>query len=180
VTFTLTRDFGTPTAGRRLTFPVAGNEHSRAYLPVRPNGAEVIAVDGHGRPALLERKTGAGSLVLCTYPVEHMAAATPRVNPDATVTLYDALAAHAGVDRPVVTDDPRVAADVLVHADGTRFAWLVSHAPEPVTVKPILAAGFRLTAVEGDPAEESVSLRPFGIGVFRLSGTGHGPSGLGG
>jgi hypothetical protein len=36
---------------------------------------------------------------LCTYPVEHMAALTPGVNPDGTVTLYDALARHAGVRR---------------------------------------------------------------------------------
>ncbi|MGA2825533.1 MAG: cellulase family glycosylhydrolase [Streptosporangiaceae bacterium] len=176
VTFTVTRDFGTLAAGRRLTFRSAGNEHSRSYLPVRPDGADVIAVDGHGRPALLERKTGTGSLVLCTYPVEHMAAATARVNPDDTVTLYDALAVHAGVDRPVLTDDPRVAADVLVHADGTRFAWLVSHASEPVAVKPILAAGLQLAEVGGDRVEESVSLGPFGTGVFQLIGTDHGPA----
>lgn len=174
VVFTVTRDFGTLAAGTRLTFRAAGNEHSRSYLPVRPAGAEVIAVDGHGRPALLERTTGGGSLVLCTYPIEHMAAVTPRVNPDATVALYDALAVHAGIARPVVADDPRVACDVLVHADGTRFAWLVSHAPEPVTVKPVLGAGLCLAALDGDAIETSVTLPPFGIGVFRLSGPGRG------
>ena len=118
VIFAFGRDFGTLSAGARLTFRVGGNEHSRAYLPVRPDGAEVLAVDGHGRPALLLRRVGAGSLVLCTYPLEHMAAATPRVNPEATSTMYDALAAHAGVRRLVTVDDPRVACDVLVHSDG--------------------------------------------------------------
>jgi hypothetical protein len=44
-------------------------------------GAEVIATDARGRPALLLRRVGGGSLVLGTYPVEHMAALTPRVNP---------------------------------------------------------------------------------------------------
>ena len=168
VTFTIGRDFGTLSAGARLTFPAGGNEHSRAYLPVRPVGAEVVAADGHGRPALLLRHVGAGSLVLCTYPIEHMAAATPRVNPEATSAVYDALAAHAGVRRLVTSDDPRIACDVLVHSSGTRFAWLVSQADEAVTVKPELAAGLRLGNLDGSAADADVRLAPFGVGVFRL------------
>jgi endo-1,4-beta-mannosidase len=168
VTFTFTRDFGTISAGARLTFSVAGTQYSRAYLPVRPDGAEVIAVDSRGRPALLLRRTGGGSLVLCTYPIEHMAAATPRVNPEATSLLYDALAAHAGVRRLVTVEDPRVAADVMVHQDGRRFVWLVSQAAEPVAVKPQLAAGFRLSALDGGAANGEVSLVPFGVRVLRL------------
>jgi endo-1,4-beta-mannosidase len=170
VTFTFARDFGTITAGARLTFNVAGNPYSRAYLPVRPDGAEVIAVDSRGRPALLLRAAGAGSLVLCTYPIEHMAAVTPGVNPEATSVLYDALAVHAGVSRLVTVDDPRVAADILVHQDGTRLAWLVSQAAEPVAVKPQLAAGLRLCDLDGDAVNGEVSLVPFGVRVFRLAG----------
>jgi hypothetical protein len=108
--------------------------------------------------------------VLCTYPIEHMAAVTPRVNPDATVALYDALAVHAGVRRPVVVDDPRVAADVLVHDNGNRFAWLVSHAAEPVTVKPVLSPGLTLATLDGEAAGDSVTLPTFGVGVFRMDG----------
>jgi hypothetical protein len=74
--------------------------------------------DTRGRPALLLRAIGQGSLVLCTYPVEHMAALTPRVNPDDMVTLYDALARHAGVRRLVTADDPRVSCDTLIRDDG--------------------------------------------------------------
>jgi endo-1,4-beta-mannosidase len=170
VTFTFARDFGTITAGARLTFSVAGTQYGRAYLPVRPDGAEVIAEDAQGRPALLLRRAGAGSLVLCTYPIEHMAAATPAVNPEATSVLYDALAVHAGVRRLVTVEDPRVAADTLVHADGTRLAWLVSQATEPVAVKPQLAAGLRLCALDGSTANGEVTLVPFGVGVFRLAG----------
>ena len=65
-----------------------------------------------------------------------MASVTPRVNPDATVTLYGALATHAGVRRPVTVDDPRVACDILVRDDGSRFAVIASHDDEEVTVKP--------------------------------------------
>jgi len=103
VKFRLNRDFGGLATGTTLTFTAAGDRHSRGFLPAEPadgpGAADVLATDAYGRPALLLCPIGQGSLVLCTYPVEHMAALTPRVNPDDTVTLYDALARHAGVRR---------------------------------------------------------------------------------
>jgi hypothetical protein len=76
------------------------------------------------------------------------------------------------VHRPVTVDDPRVAADVLVHPGRGQFAWLVSHAAEPVTIKPQLAAGARLaelaTELAGGPANGTIILPPFGVGVFRI------------
>jgi hypothetical protein len=174
VAFTLQCGFGSLARGAQLRFRAAGTEHSRCYLPVRPAGAEVLAVDGRGRPALLLRRLGSGSLVLCTYPIEHMAAVTPRVNPEATSRIYAALAAHAGVRRLLQVDDPRVAADLVVRSDGCRCAWLVSQADEPVTIKPELAAGLTLTPLDGIVGSEcdggAVTLAPFGVGVFRLEG----------
>ena len=185
VTFSFRQDFGGLARGSTLAFRAAGNQHSRAFLPVEPAGAEVIATDDHGRPALLRRRTGHGSLVLCTYPVEHMAALTPRVNPDDTVTLYDALATHAGARRLITVDDPRVACDTLIRDDGTLFAVLASHADEPLTVRPALAGGGELTAMgcaqDGPGPEggqggehrergEGVTLGPFGIKIMRITG----------
>jgi endo-1,4-beta-mannosidase len=172
MTFTLTQDFGTLARGAQLAFGAAGTERSRSYLPVRPDGAEVIAVDGRDRPALLLRRTGAGSVILCTYPVEYLAASSPEINPEATSTLYNALAIYAGVRRRVTVDDPRVAADVLVRSDGRQFAWLVSHAAEPVTVKPELSAASRLRALDGGHCDGTVTLAPFGVGVFSLDSDG--------
>jgi endo-1,4-beta-mannosidase len=160
VTFTLRRDWGGLAAGTTMRFRAAGNEHGRGYLPVEATGAEILAIDGHGRPALLLRRTGRGSVVLCTYPIEHMAALSPRVNPDDTVTLYNALAIHAGVPRPVTVEDPRVACDVLVRSDGTRFAALVSQASEPLTLKP---------AIEDGSLDREVSLAPFGTAIVALT-----------
>jgi endo-1,4-beta-mannosidase len=170
VELTLTRDFGGLTRGTTLSFAAGGSEHSRAYLPVVPTTAEVIATDGHGRPALLRRQAGLGSLILCTYPLEYMAAVTPRVNPDATVTLYGALATHAGVRRPVSVDDPRVACDVLVRDDGARFAVLVSHADEQVKLKPVLAGGSALATLGSGDVIDTVTMGPFGITVFSITG----------
>jgi hypothetical protein len=98
-----------------------------------------------------------------------MAALTPRVNPDDTVTLYDALARQAGMRRQVTVDDPRVACDTLTRDDGTRFAVLASHADEPLTVKPVLGTGSRLVALDGTEITEGVSLDPFGINLFEVA-----------
>jgi hypothetical protein len=98
-----------------------------------------------------------------------MAALAPGVNPEATSTLYDALAVHAGVRRLVTVDDPRIAADVMLRSDGARFAWLVSQAAETVTAKPQLAPGLRLCTLDGSPAESAVTLAPYGVGVFALT-----------
>jgi len=168
---TLVRDFGGLARGSALRFRVAGNEHARAFLPVTvppESGTQVIATDAHGRPALLVRRVGPGSLVLCTYPVELMAANTPAVNPDDTVTLYRAVAAHAGAGQPVSADDPRVACDCLVRDDGARFALLVSHAAEQVTVKPVLAGDAWLVSMAGEDVNGSVTLPPFGVTVFEM------------
>ena len=152
-----TEEFGALAAGTTLTVRAGGTAHSRSYLPVEPTTAEVVAVDGHGRPALLRRRHGDGWIVLCTYPLEHMAAVTPRVNPEPTHRLYDALAELAGVRRPVTVDDPRISADVLVRADGTRFAVLVSQADVELKVTPQVT-----------PAHEEVALEPYGVLVLEL------------
>lgn len=158
VEFTFTRDLGTLAEGTRLRFRAGGTAHSRAYLPVRPVSAEIVAVDGHGRPALLRRSHGEGQVLLCTYPLEHMAAVTPRVNPEPTHRLYDALAALAGVRRAVTIEDPRVSADVLVRSDGSRVAVLVSQADTELRVKPLVAGG----------GVEEVVLAPYGVRVLEL------------
>ena len=169
VVLRLHRDFGGLPAGTTLSFAVAGNEHSRAFLPVEPAGAEVIATDARGRPALLLRHASRGSLILGTYPLEYMAALTPRVNPDDTVPLYQALAAHAGARRLVTADDPRIACDILIRDDGTTFAVLASHAAEPLTITPALADGGEVTALDGADTGGRVTLDPFGIRVVQVS-----------
>jgi hypothetical protein len=97
-----------------------------------------------------------------------MAAHTPAVNPDDTVALYRALAAHAGARRPVTVDDPQVACDMLVRDDGTRFVIIVSHAGEQLTVKPALADGDRLVSLAGDDVNEGVTLASSGVAVLKV------------
>jgi endo-1,4-beta-mannosidase len=169
VTFTLQREFGCLVSGTTLTFKAAGDMHSRGFLPVEAAGADVLATDARGRPALLQRRIGRGSLILCTYPLEHMTALTARVNPDDTVTLYDALATQARVRRRVTVADPRVACDTLIRDDGTVFVVMASHAAEPVTVKPVISTGSNLTTLDGQETAEGVTLGPFAIKVFQVT-----------
>jgi endo-1,4-beta-mannosidase len=171
VEWTFAEDFGSIAAGTRLAFAVNGNASGASFLPVRPTRARVCATDAAGNPALLVRDVGTGRIVFSTYPLEYLAASTPRVNPDDVVRLYGALAQVAGVRPPLSIDDPRVLADVLDHEDGRRFGWLISQADEKVTVRPVLPDGHCLVALDQDgPVSREVTLEPFGVEVFRLTG----------
>jgi endo-1,4-beta-mannosidase len=155
--------FGDIAAGELLEFAVGGNENSRSFLPVVANDAEIIAVDEHDRPVLLRRRVGAGSFVLCTYPLEYMAAVTAAVNPEPTYRLYAALAAEVGVVPDVRVDNPLVLVSELVHENGARLAWFVSQSDGPLSVHPVLASG---ALYDGDVPTDVVHLEPFGVVVL--------------
>jgi hypothetical protein len=166
VTFDFLVDFGDLAAGTRLRFPVAGEPSARAYLPVEPAGAEIIAVDAHGRPALLRHRLGAGSTVFCTYPLEHMAAHTPRVNPENTWRIYSALAEEAGVARPVRVDDPRVIVGRLA-TPGAETVLFLNASGDRVEFEPLLEEGLTLGLSEG-----RLTLEPYGVAAVACHGGG--------
>jgi endo-1,4-beta-mannosidase len=169
VTWTFETGLGDLAPGTTLSFRVAGNPHGRAYLPVIPGDAQVVARDVHGRPALLVREVGSGRIVLSTYPTEYFASARAGANPEDTHRLYGALAILAGIDRAVVSSRPDVLVDSLVHRDGSRYVWFLSQAAEPVKLRPGLPQGQELVDLEaGEPVAE-VNLRGYGVAVYRLA-----------
>lgn len=168
VTFTFVEDFGGLPATTTLTFRVGGSVNARSFLPVSPAGATVLAVDQHGRPALLLNRVGQGQVILSTYPIEFMAASLPAVNPEPTYRLYDALAVAAGIVRDVVIDDPRVMVGELDHIDGRRFIWLVSQSDEPVAIKPQLRQSARLVGLDDSERPAQLELPAYGVLVLRL------------
>jgi endo-1,4-beta-mannosidase len=157
VMFEFVEPLGDLPAGTVLSFRAAGTASGRAFLPVETTGARVVAVDGHGRPTLLRHELGSGSTILCTYPIEQMAAASPRVNPEATWRLYSALAEEAGVSRPVRVDDPRVLTGVI-RSGAAGVALFVNWCDEVLEVSPLLSAGSELEGV-GD----RLRLEPFAV-----------------
>jgi endo-1,4-beta-mannosidase len=148
------RGFGTIEEGEQLTFTVNGTPSARSFLPVEPVDAEVVAVDAHGRPALVSRAAGAGMAVLCAYPLEYMAARTPRVNPEPTWRLYDALADVAEVSRPLRCADPRVSCVVAGTGDGA-LASVTNLSGQPVEA---------VVADRGD--ERAMALGPYDVHTF--------------
>jgi hypothetical protein len=151
-------------SGTRLSFHVAGEASARAYLPVETLGAEIVAIDGHGRPALLRHALGSGQTVLTTYPLEHMAARTAWVNPESTWRLYSALAEAAGVARPIRVDDPRVLVG-RVRSGGSETALFVNCSNEQLVVAPIVAEGVELRL-----DAEALTVDPFGVVVIPCQG----------
>jgi beta-glucosidase len=166
VTIELTADFGSLRVGDRLQVRAAGTDDARARLPVTVTGGEVIAVDAHGRPALVGRSHGDGYALLCTYPLEYLAARAPRVNPEDTWRLYDALAERAGVRRGIVVDDPGVLVDTLAHTDGRTFAVFTSQHAQECTVRPVVASGV-LCTLDG-VATQSLTLGRYGAAVYEI------------
>ena len=171
VVFSFVEALGDLAAGDELGFKVAGSESARAFLPVEAAGATVLALDGHGRPALVRRRVGAGAMVLCTYPTEHMAARAPRVNPESTWRLYSALACAAGVDRPLTVPDPRVITGRLRTPEG-ELAVLVNASPDQLeaSLTTAGAASYGRRAAGPDEALSQLTLPPFEVEVLsRLS-----------
>ncbi len=167
VTFEMVADLGELVTGATLSFPVAGNANARAYLPAEPDGAQVLAVDGHGRPALLRHQTGKGAMVLCTYPIEHMASERPRANPEATWRLYSALATSAGVSRPLRAADPRVSVGRLRAGERDAFVAL-NLSPDDVTVD-LFSDGRSILSADGATIGR-LALAPYGVALLYLDG----------
>jgi endo-1,4-beta-mannosidase len=157
VTFRFDRDLGDIAAGEEITLPVGGSAVARVMLPVEADDSAVIARDGLGRPAIVERVTGDGRLLLCTYPAELHAARVPFVERAGLVRLYRALGEVSGAREVVSTSSDDVFADLLVHPDGPEFAVVVSQADEPRDV--------RLTTPRGS---RDLSLPPRGATVVPL------------
>jgi endo-1,4-beta-mannosidase len=172
VTWTMQASLGMLTAGTELTFFPAGREYARAYLPLEPVTAEVLAVDQHGQPALIRNAVGAGAVYLSAYPIEYYGASRRDAHADDQVwRLYEALAGEAGIRRAVHVDGPEVFTDQMVHDDGTVYTWLVSTSPGEVGVTPRLDGDGKLTDVaSGETVPDVITLPPFGVRVLRHTG----------
>ncbi|MDR6573610.1 endo-1,4-beta-mannosidase [Curtobacterium sp. 320] len=121
-------DFGDIQEGTVLQFPAGGASEARAFLPVEAEAAQVVARDGHGRPAILVHERGLGRTVLSTYPLELLCARTPHVDHRPLAQLYRALAVVAGVSAHVSTDDLDSFADTLLTDDGGVHTVVVNTA----------------------------------------------------
>jgi endo-1,4-beta-mannosidase len=167
VTWSFEADFADLRPPARLSFATAGSVNGRAFLPVTPREARVLARDQQGRPALLVREVGLGRIVLSTYPTEYFASARPMANPEDTWRLYRALGMVAGVTQPASSGRPDVLVDALGHPRQGRYVWFLSESPGAVRLAPSLASGWRLSSLDGEQVH-AVELPAYGVAVYRL------------
>ncbi|MEP7178343.1 MAG: hypothetical protein ABI775_04595 [Pseudonocardiales bacterium] len=169
VVWSVISPFGGLNVGDELRFRLSGTADGKVFIPVDAEDASVLATHAAGRPALVERAVRSGRIVLGTAPVEYFAARTPRVNPDDTVRLYQAIARHACVDPGVHSDDVRILSDVLVRDDGRQWAVFVDQSADAVSATPHAADGqFR----DKRRDLESVVIAPYGVSVFEITSDG--------
>ena len=62
-------------------------------------------------------------------------------------------------------------ADSLVHADGTRYAWLVNPSREPVTAA-VVFPGPAIDVRTSLPIGDTVTIPALGVVVARIAATG--------
>ncbi len=174
VSFELVQEIGDLAPGTRLTFVAAGEGTGSAYLPVDASGADVLAVDDRGRPALLRNRIGAGWVVLCTYPIEYMAASSPAANPEATWQLYSALADMAGVSRPLRAEDPRVTIGAL--RVGGKDAFLAMNiSPDVMDIRLVPRVGAISRAPAGERIE-TLHIAPYEVALLYREYAEHRPA----
>ena len=111
-----------------------GLRHWGAILEVQ--GGTVIAVDQHGRPALVANALGSGKTLLCAYPIESYLAGMPAVfdGSENTHRIYQAFLDWARVKPLVQTDQISVEASAL-NAANHGFIVLANHGSKVENVK---------------------------------------------
>ncbi len=122
-------DFYEIAKNERLTYYVRGNIKDRAFCPITPNKAKVIAVDSDGRPAILLNSVGKGAVIFSTYPLEYYLVNTNDVyKKDTTYKLYRSLSRLAGIVPEFQTSNPLVELGYIRFKDESRFLlWIINH-----------------------------------------------------
>jgi len=130
--------FGSAHTGDVLPIPIRGELRRTAYLPCEPEASAVIAVDDSGRPALLRRRMGAGSVVFCAYPLEYylMHGTNPNAGSD-TWRVYEALSHAAGAFESPAAPSSGLQSFTWTsrHRAQRRRVLLVNHNEKAVSVR---------------------------------------------
>ncbi len=166
--------------GQVLELPPWDGDPLTRGIRLSLDGAETLAVDAGGDPALVLAERGAGRVVTCAYPVELLQATVPDAHGfrDRTAGLYSGLAALAGI--AAVTGHPDVTAGRLSGPGGGILA-LTNHGPSPLEVDVALPEGAgnpRLVGPEVDSSLElsggqtHVSLAPYGAELIAFDALG--------
>jgi len=128
-------DFFDISKNERFIYKVNGhyrdskNAVHRAFCPVTPTTAKVIAVDGNGRPALLLNSIEKGKVFFSAYPLEYYLANTHEVyKSDNTYRIYKSLCRMTGVVPTFDSLNPYVEIGNIRYKDESRcLLWIINH-----------------------------------------------------
>jgi endo-1,4-beta-mannosidase len=128
VTLKVEKPFGGLQPGETFHYQAQSSHHKHWAATLELAGAEVIATDQDGRPALVAHTYGKGKVLLCIYPIESYLALTPAVyeQPEPTYRLYRAFYEWAGVKPLFRTDQPSVEVSGLC-GKNHGYAVLANH-----------------------------------------------------
>jgi endo-1,4-beta-mannosidase len=120
-------------AGETFEFHAAPGLQGMGVL-LAVHGAQVVAHDQDGNPALVVHDLGKGHTVLCAYPIEHMLGITPNAFEDGSSywRLYRALKELAGIRSLFTVDHPGVEVGWLSGTD-RDYVVLVNHTSQTVS-----------------------------------------------
>lgn len=152
------------------TITQLGQPYPRAYLPIEPQGAEVLARDQDGRPALTRMTQGAGQVIFLNHPWEYYLAeqyhhyAMPQ-----SVELYHFLANRAGLAPAIHCNQPVIQLRT-VHTESGSFLWLINHDWKAVETNIVSPAGGPIYGTNMALAEGSTTLEipTKGVYVYQL------------
>jgi hypothetical protein len=126
--------------GESLPLPVDdGSLHTRG-VRLALAGAETVAVDGDGEPALVRAAIGGGTVVTCAYPLELLLAGLPDAHgpDDRSWGVYAGIAEVAGIAG--TTGHPDAVAGVLLGDTGS-LTVVTNHGQEDLALTVTLPDG---------------------------------------
>jgi hypothetical protein len=153
------RAWGPFASGDELELPAWNGDLQTRGVRLRTAGADVVAVDADGAPALVVARIDAGHAVTCAYPVELVLAGVPDAHgsSDRSWGLYAGLAELAHIAS--VVDHPDVTAGSLLGPLGGALV-VTNHSGEDLDVDVRVPA-------EDQEDLRAVSLEPFGSSLLQ-------------
>ena len=152
--------------GQELTLPHGDGSLACWGVRLDSEGAEVVAVDAQGEPALVVCRRGLGHAVTCAYPVEALLAGVPDAHgpADRTWGLYAGLADLANARDPCAVRHPDVTTGSL-QGPGGGVITLTNHGPNPLDVPLSVPDGAILNGVVRQGRVEPVRDQDWGITI---------------
>ena len=156
------------------TSTMVGEPYPRAFLPVDPFAADVLARDDRDQAALMMRRHGDGKVIFFNHPWEYYLSQQADVNEtDSSHLLYRLVAREAGVTSDVTCEAAHGVVQARVaRTPDARLLWLINHAWSDTTARVDSPGGVPLVGSSLGLPEGSatVELEPKQVVVCRLKG----------